>query len=82
MALQLIVQIQLPHLSMRSFEAESSAEGQQTRGHLTVFTSTTLTSIFWAVAHNQVFKEKPNSIDSLVQCVKSFAEGYSHKKIV
>ena len=28
-----------------------------------------------------IFKEKPNSIDSLVQCVKSFAEWYSHETI-
>ena len=28
-----------------------------------------------------IFKEKPNSIDSLVQCVKSFAEGYSQETI-
>lgn len=36
---------------------------------------------FWAAAQNQVFKEKPDSIDSLVQCVKSFAEGYSKETI-
>ena len=28
---------------------------------------------------NQVFMEKPNSIDSLLQYAKSFAEGYSHE---
>ena len=28
-----------------------------------------------------IFKEKLNSIDSLVQCVKSFAEGYTQETI-
>ena len=28
-----------------------------------------------------IFEEKTNSIDSLVQCVKSFAEGYSQETI-
>jgi len=32
---------------------------------------------FWAAAQNQVFKEKLDSIDSLVQYVICFAEGYS-----
>ena len=36
---------------------------------------------FWAAAQNQVFKEKPDSMDSLVQCVTSFAEGYCKETI-
>ena len=36
---------------------------------------------FWAAAQNQVFKEKPASIDSLVECVKIFTERYSQETI-
>ena len=37
---------------------------------------------FWAAAQNHVFKVKPASIDSLVECVKSFTEGYSQETII
>jgi hypothetical protein len=36
---------------------------------------------FWAAAQNQVYKEKTDSIDSLVRCVTNFAEGYSQETI-
>ena len=52
MTLQPIVQMQFSHFSMRSFEAESSAERQQTRGQRTVRTSASSTSIFERCANS------------------------------
>ena len=34
---------------------------------------------FWAAAQSQVNKEKPDLIDSLVHCVKTFIKGYSQE---
>ena len=36
---------------------------------------------FWAAAQSQVYKEKPDSMESLIQCVQTFAEGYTHETI-
>ena len=36
---------------------------------------------FWAAAQTQVYKEKPDSIESHTQCIQSFAEGYSQETI-
>ena len=74
MALQPNVQMQFSHFSMRSFEVESSAEEQRTRGQHTLRTLTSSTSIFGRIRKIRIFKEKLNSIDSLLQWVKSFAE--------
>ena len=74
MALQSIIQMNFSHFSIRSFEAESSAKEQRTRGQRTVLTSTSSTSIFGRLRKIKTFKKKPNSIDSLVRWVKSFTE--------
>ena len=76
-AFQPIVQMQFSYFSMKSFDDESSAEGQRTRDQRT----TSSTSIFGRLRKIRFFKEKLNAIDSLVQCVKSFAEGYCHETI-
>ena len=52
----------------------SRAEEQRTRGQRTVRTSTSSISIFGWLRKIRIFKEKPNSIDSLVQWVESFTE--------
>ena len=36
---------------------------------------------FWAAAQSQVYKEKPDSMESLIQCVQTFAEGYTQETI-
>ena len=36
---------------------------------------------FWSAAQKKVFAEKPSSINSLVQCVKDFAEDYSEETV-
>ena len=66
---------------MISFEGESSVEEKRTRGQRTVRTSTSSTSIFGWQRKIRIFKEKHNSIDSLVQCVERFAEDYSQETI-
>ena len=73
-ALQPNVQIQFSHFSMRNFEAEFSAEEQRTRGQHTLRTLTSSTSIFGRIRKIWIFKEKLNSIDLLLQWVKSFTE--------
>ena len=36
---------------------------------------------FWTAAQIRVYMEKPDSIDSLIQCVQTFAEGYNQETI-
>ena len=66
---------------MINFEGESSVEEKRTRGQRTVRTSTSSTSIFGWQRKIRISKEKPNSIDSLMQFVKSFAGGNSQETI-
>lgn len=36
---------------------------------------------FWAVAQKEVYSQKPESIDSLIECVRGFAESYNEDTI-
>lgn len=36
---------------------------------------------FWAAARNEVYRKKPESIDSLIQCVRRIAESYDEDTI-
>ena len=65
---------------MKSSEAESSAEGRNIRpAHSPDLNP--LDFNFWAAAQTRIHMEKPNSIESLIQCVQTFAEGYSQETI-
>ena len=60
---------------MKSSEAESSAEKFLASSQFGPDFN------FWVVAQTQVYMEKPDTIESLIQCVQTFAEGYSQETI-
>ena len=64
---------------MKSFAAESSAEERPWSAHSPDLNP--LDFHFWAAAQSQVYKEKPDSMESLIQCVQTFAEGYTQETI-
>ena len=78
MALHPIVQIHFSHFSIKSFEAKSSTEDQQTRCQRRVWISTPSTSIFERLG--KIRFSRKNQLDRLAGAIcEIFAVGYSQE---